>query len=61
MQLERRMWNGVYKITWQNMQSLQSWISMCTETVMQLMKEIVEYKGVNEAINGVLGEVIQDK
>lgn len=57
IQLERRMWNGVYKITWQNIPTLQSWVKMCHETVMQLTKEVVEYKSVNSAINELLEQV----
>ena len=49
--LERRLWNGIYKITWQNFNSIRSWISMCDETVLQVTKEVLEYKTVNKAIN----------
>ena len=57
IQLERRMWSGIYKITWQNLASLKSWIEMCNETVLQQLKGIEEYKIVNKAINSILAEV----
>ena len=55
--LERRMWSGIYKITWQNLASLKSWVEMCNETVMQQLKGVEEYKSVNKAINAILAEV----
>ena len=57
IQLERRMWSGIYKITWQNLASLNSWIEMCNETVLQQLKGVEEYKSVNKAINAILAEV----
>ena len=55
IQLERRLWNGVYKITWQNLNSsLRSWINMCDETVLVITKEVLDYKNLNKAISSVL-------
>ena len=51
------MWSGIYKITWQNLASLKSWIEMCNETVLQQLKGVEEYKTVNKAINSILAEV----
>ena len=51
------MWSGIYKITWQNLASLKSWVEMCNETVMQQLKGVEEYKSVNKAINAILAEV----
>ncbi|TRY72347.1 hypothetical protein TCAL_08161 [Tigriopus californicus] len=52
--LERRMWNGIYKITWQRLDTLRSWTTMCDETVLSLTKEVLEYKTVNKAIDILL-------
>ena len=54
LQLERRLWNGVYKITWQSVGTLRSWINMCDETVPFMTKEVLEYKNLNKAISAVL-------
>ena len=51
------MWSGIYKITWQNLASLKSWIEMCNETVLQQLKGVEEYKNINKAINSILAEV----
>jgi hypothetical protein len=57
LQLDRRLWNGVYKITWQSTHTLRSWVNMCNETILQSSREVEEYKEVSAAMDQALKAV----
>jgi len=57
LMLDRRMWNGVYKITWQSTHTLRSWVNMCNETIISASREVEEYKEVGAAMNQTLTTV----
>ena len=52
--LERRMWNGIYKITWPEVKNLRNWVTTCQETVLLVTKEVIEYKNVNYSIHALI-------
>ena len=57
LELERRVWNGIYKYTWGEQQQVASWCRSCESTIWKLTREIIEYKKINSSIQNYLKEI----
>jgi hypothetical protein len=57
LNLERRIWNGIYKTVWAEQTTVPQWCKMCEETIWQLTREIIEYKTLNASIQVHLNDV----
>ena len=55
--LERKIWNGVYKLTWGEQSQVAGWCKMCEDSIWQLIREIIEYKKLNSSIQNLLNDV----
>ena len=57
LSLERKIWNGIYKLTWSEQAQVVGWCKKCEETIWTLTREIIEYKKMNGVIQGHLNDV----
>ena len=57
MALDRRVWNGIYRITWQEQQSVAPWVEMCQTTIFHLTRDILEYKRFNSQIQSIMSDM----
>ena len=55
--LERKIWNGVYKMTWGEQSTVAGWAKMCEDSIWGLVREIMDYKKLNCSIQGYLNDV----
>ena len=57
MALDRRIWNGIYRIVWAEQQSVAPWVEMCQTTIFHLTRDILEYKRFNSQIQGIMSDM----
>ena len=57
LELEKRIWNGIYKQTWGDQTEVSKWCKTCEEIIWKLIREIIEYKKINSTIQLYLNEV----
>ena len=57
LELEKRIWNGIYKQTWGDQTDVSKWCKTCEEIIWKLIREIIEYKKINSTIQLYLNEV----
>ena len=57
MALDRRIWNGIYRITWQEQNSIAPWVEMCQTTIFHLTRDILEYKRFNSQIQSIMSDM----
>ena len=57
LELERRIWNGIYKQTWGEQTSVAQWCKVCEDSIWRLTREIIEYKKMNAIIQSHLSDI----
>ena len=55
--MDRRIWNGIYRITWQEQNQIAPWVEMCQTTIFHLTRDILEYKRFNSQIQSIMSDM----
>ena len=55
--LDRRVWGGIYRITWQEQNQIAPWVEMCQTTIFHLTRDILEYKRFNGQIQNIMSDM----
>ena len=57
LELEKRIWNGIYKQTWGEQTAVSHWCKLCEDSIWRLTREIIEYKKMNAIIQTHLSDI----